>query len=87
VREARGYPETIRRRQTEPDLVISLLVRTAYGSAERLAAAVEQLTREDPAATEALALLRRAERRAADPGEPEKPRPMPHPGAPEAGPH
>ena len=86
MREARNYPETIGRRQTTADLANDLLVRTAFGSPDRLTAAVEQLSREDPDATDALALLARAVRRATDPAEPEKPRPMPHAGAPEAGP-
>ena len=85
IREARGFPQMIRDRKTEAELAIGMLVRTAFGSAERLAAAVEQLERDDPDATEALALLRRAVRRAADPPEPEKPRPSSPPAAPEAG--
>jgi hypothetical protein len=48
VREARGYPETIRKMQTETELAIGLLVRSAYGSADRLTAAVEQLQTRGP---------------------------------------
>jgi hypothetical protein len=78
VASARRFVILIGQLQTTAEGAVDGLVRNAFGSAERLRAAVELLGEEDG---EARALLVRAERYAIEPRRPEPPRRDPRPDA------
>jgi len=73
VRGAKTYVILLARGTTTVDAAIDGLLRHAFGASARLWDAAEALGVDDPAATEALALLIRAARRAEDPQVPELP--------------